>query len=339
MIKALKTSLTVLSFLLVCSPVAGGESDDAETASAEMAASPSAEAVAESIHQARDGGSDFHLLAECTDDKGHRSLEAFPSGVAIWNGATQVAVTDPVRRALLDALLSRGFPTLAASYGGSDEEESAESEAMEAGATSRDNGALRVRCRVVFESGEVSKTSIQQANGEQSPKLLGLVAALLDLAEPLAAEGVGAADLDDGLAKLARGELAAETFTLRFVQLPENGSRQTGSILLVERGVLTRRPYAPGRELGDGESGELTHDRLAELVQKIQQAGVSSMPGNLWAADHEELEVRVLDHRATVLARPFSRLSPKDHGEAQKRLDALVGFLHGGLVADGGADS
>lgn len=339
MIKAIAPLLTVLLLSPATAAAAGAAGDAAEP--------PSPEVVTGALEQARAGETPFHLLVHCTDEKGNRSLEVFPGGVAIWTASTQVNLTAPERRALLDTLVEKGFATFEPSYGGKAVPESADRDVMSADepapqADSPDEGsperaALRVRCRVVFESGGVSKTSIQQAQGEQSPQLLGLAAALLDRVEPLATErGIGADDLQDGLAKVASGELAPETFSLRFVLLPPAGSDAVGTIVRVERGVLTRRPYAPGRTLGDEESEDLDTERLGAVVKALRKAQVPAMPANLYAPHPIELEVKVLDHDRSVLARPFRGLSPEEKGATQKRFDTLVKALHEELVGGGG---
>ncbi|HMB52087.1 MAG TPA: hypothetical protein VKU40_02140 [Thermoanaerobaculia bacterium] len=297
-------------------------------------------AVTAALESARDDGTPFHLVAQCTDEKGNRSLEAFPRGVAIWNRSAQLELAAPVRRALVDTLLTHGFAAMEPTYGGKARQPGAEDEPqpMEGAVEGEEAGeaALRVRCRLVFESGDVAKTSIQQAQGEQSKELTGLIASLLDRVAPLAAEsGIGAADLADGLDKLAAGQLAPETFWLRFVRLPDDGG--TGRIVFVERQTLTTRRYAPKRELGDPESDALAAERFTALVESLRSADLTSMPTNLWSEDQLDLEVHVLDREATVLARPFSRLKAaagEERGEAQKRFDTLVGFLRQALLGE-----
>lgn len=289
-------------------------------------APPSASAVRAAIEAARDEGVSFHLLAQCIDEKGNRSLEVFPSGVAVWNGSLQVTVAPPLRRALLDNLLAGGFPAMKASYGGK--------RPPPPGSGDDAAAALQVRCRLSFESGGVDKTSIQQAQGEQSPALTALIASLLDHVQPLAKQGVGAEDLADGLALLARGELAPETFTMRFVRLPPKGA--PGAIVRVERGSVVRQRYAPGRTFDEATSEELDGERFAALLAAVRSADLASMPANLWSEDQLEVEVRVLDHEAIVLARSFARLNAGDGGDAQQRFDALVGFLRRELLAEEG---
>lgn len=298
---------------------AGAAGSDAET--------PDPAAVTAAIESARDGDRGFDLSAHCSDDERNRGLELFPGGVAIWNGRLQLTLPAPVRSALLDTLLDRGFAAMAPSYGG---KRPPQPEPPDEGAA-----PMRVHCRITFAGGGVEKTSTQQTQGDQSAELIGLVNAVLDRVEPLAEEsGLGADDLADGLAKLVHGALAPETFSLRWVRLPAAGTDATGSIVRVDRSTLTRRAYAPKRELGEPLSAELAADRFAALVEGIRRADLASMPANLWSEDQIELEVRVLDRGVTLLARPFARLKEKKGGDAQKRFDALVGFLRRTLLGE-----
>jgi hypothetical protein len=291
---------------------------------------PEPAAVTAAIETVRQGGLPFDLLAQCSERQRDRSLELFPGGVAIWNGRLQLTLPPAVRRGLLDVLLDHEFAAMAPSYGG---KRSPQPEPPADGA-----GPLRVNCRITFAGGGVEKTSVQQMQGDLSPQLIALVDAVLDRVEPLAKEGgVGADDLADGLAKLARGTLAPETFSLRFVRLPPAGGDGVGSIVRVDRGTLTQRAYAPMRELGEPESDPLAADCFTALVESLRRADLGSMPANLWSQDQLDLEVHVLDRGETVLARPFSRLkaeAAEERGETQKRFDALVGFLRHELLGE-----
>ena len=256
----------------------------------------------------------FHLVVDCADEEGFRSLEVFPSGVAVWRGRSQMELPTAVRVALLDTLIRRGFPSLEASYGGREEPGSPKA-------------ALRITCRVVLDIDGLYKSSVQLADGEQSPELGALAGELLDLAAPLAATGIVADNLGDGLAKVAAGTLAPETFGLRFVQLPEPGSDDTGSILRVEDGIISRQPYAPGRSVGEAVTADLEGGEFTALVSAIRKAGPETLPVNLWSEAYIEIEVRVLQHRRSIMARPFSRLSGQKGGEPQQRFDWLVAAL------------
>lgn len=253
----------------------------------------------------------FHLIVHRTDENGQRSLELFPSGVAVWNHRTQITLPPAVRASLLEILREKKFADLAPSYGGK-------------GTPGLEGAALRITCRVALEIDGLEKTSVQQADGEQSAGLAALADALLDRVEPLAAGGVTADDLEDGLRKLAGGELAAEVLRLRFVRLPEKGD---GEILSMRDGLELRKAYEPGRHIGDESVSEITSDRLAAVVKALLAADVASMPVNLWSAEHVELEVSVLGYRTTVIGRDFSRLASDKESDAGKRFARLVAFL------------
>jgi hypothetical protein len=302
------TSRLIFGLLLVLGAAAGaggieGSSAVAQTDTDDLAAALEAASAAESPR--------YHLIVHRTDEDGQRSFEVFPGGVAIWNHRAQITLPSAVRASLLGILLKGGFADMAPSYGGKRTPELREA-------------ALRVSCRVALELDGVEKRSVQQADGEQSAELAALADALLDLVEPLAAKGVTADDLDDGLRKLAGGELAPEVFRLRFVWLPEDGD---GEILSMRNGLESRKAYSPGRRIGDESVSELTSDRLTGTVEALLGADVASLPVNLWSAEHVELEVAVFGHRTSVIGRDFSRLASDEQSEAQKRFRRLIAFL------------
>jgi hypothetical protein len=271
--------------------------------------------LARALEAARDvPGGPFHLLVNCAGEQGFRGLEVFPSGVAVWNGRSQVELATAVRVALLETLIRRDFPSLEASYGGREEPGSP-------------TAALRIICRVELDINGRHKSSVQLADGEQSPELSALAGELLDLVAPLAATGISAENLSDGLAKVALATLAPESFELRFVQLPEAGGEGAGSILRVEGGVISIQPYAPGRAIGEPVSLDLEPADFAAFVSAIRRADPETLPVNLWSEFYLEFEVRVLQHRRSIMARPFSRLSGQKGGEPQQRFDRLVAAL------------
>lgn len=298
------------------------------TASPATAVEADPGAVEEAIRQARQGGTPFHLRVHCADDQGIRAFDLFPSGVAIWNQGTQVRVPPEVRDGLLQALLDQGFPSFADNYGGKPPT------ATPQPADGAPSAPLTVSCRIRFESQGAVKSSVQQIYGEQSAALTGLAAGLLDLVEPMAANGTTAADLDDGLAKLASGDLAPETFELRFVSLPTGPDSRaapasgTGTILRVVEGHLSRQPYTPGREIGEPRTENLDRAAFERLVDALRVADFDALPTNLFADDQIELEVRVLGHRKAVLARPFAGLARESADAAGERFATLAALLH-----------
>ncbi len=302
------TSSLFFGLLLSLGAAAGAGGID-ESSSAAKAGSNELAAALEAARGAEPPR--YHLIVHRTDDAGQRSFEVFPSGVAIWNHRAQITLPPAVRASLLEILRKGRFADMAPSYGGKRTPEVGEA-------------ALRVSCRVALELDGVEKSSVQLADGEQSAELAALADALLDRVEPLAAKGVTADDLDDGLRKLAGGNLAAEVFRLRFVWLPEDGD---GEILSMRDGLESRKAYSPGRRIGDETVSELDSDRLTATVEALLEADVASLPVNLWSAEHVELEVAVFGHRTSVIGRDFSRLASDEQSEAQKRFRRLIAFL------------
>jgi len=284
----------------------------AASVTGEESSAPAAE-VTRALESVRDGTVEgLHLRVVSSSGEGLRSMEIFERGVGIWNGTVQIRLTPAVRSAVLGALLESGFAGFEERYGGRPEPDG--------------DGALRVIRQVALDVGGVSKMSVQLADGEQSAALERLAESLLDLVAPLAATGVTADDMADGLAKLAAGSLAPEVLMLRLVEMPSGGD-EVGSILRVERGAASRQPYAPGRTLGEPEPIELSDGAFGGMVAALRRADPESLPVNLWSPRHVELEVQVLQHGHTVIARPFSRRSPEEDAAVRARFDELVATL------------
>jgi len=295
--------LLVMAMATAASGIAGGSDD---VSSSDIEAALRAAVASEQPH--------FHLQVSRTNLDGQRSLEVFPSGVAIWNLTTQIELPVTTRSSLLGVLEDSGFAEMLPSYGGKRMPGSGEA-------------ALRVICRVELEIGGLGKSSVQLADGEQSEQLADLADALLDLAEPLAAVGVTATDLSDGLRKLAQGKLAVETFQLRFVRLPAKAAAGDGEILTIRNGEASRKSYTPGRGTADEVSQPMTGARLEALVAALLEADVASLPVNVWSKDHIELGLQVLGLRKAVVARDFERLKSIENGDAPKRFERLTAFL------------
>ena len=270
----------------------------------------SAGELAAALEEARrDPEPSFHLRVHRTDRDGMRSLELFPSGVAVWGGNTQIGLAGEIRSRMIASLVRYDFAHMETVYGGG---------------KGPAKGALRITCRVELEIAGATRTSVQLADGELSAELAGLADSLLDLAEPEADHGISAADLGDGLRKLANGTLAAETLQLRFVRLPKAGE---GEIVIVRDGEVSEKAYDPGTSIGEEVSRPVAGSDLEELVAALIAADVGSLPVNVWSEDHVELEVQVLGHRTAVVGRDFERLRSGGADPARERFGRLVAFL------------
>ncbi len=294
-------------FLLLCGSVAAEEIDESD----QQAATP--EELLAALRQAVKKPADpFHLQVNCNDQKGSRSFNLFPGGVTIWNGRSQVTVPVSARTALLNTLLEQGFPEFAAIYGGQ---------------KSPGKGGARITCRIGLEIEAWQKSSEQRSGGEQSAQMTGLAAALLDQVEPFAEKGVAPVSLQDGLDKLAGGQLAPQSLRLRFVDLPTRSYVQPGSVLRLRGGKVSRQTYSPGRAVGQQNWEPLQQEQFQALIAALQAAQFESLPGNLWSEDQLELEVQVLAFKKTILARPFTRLDRAALEPEQQRFELLLPVL------------
>ncbi len=274
-----------------------------------------AQALTVAIEQGRDRpDSPYHLLVNCMDKQAVRALEVFPGGVAIWNRKLQISLPWSIRSELLGLLLRDDYPTFAPLYGEQNDLEDVD-------------GAMRVSCQIELEIGTLKKHSAQLYDGPQSANFAALAAALLDKVQPLAAQGVEAKDLRDGLNKLAEGVLAPQVFTLRYVEIPARGQQQPGFILRINDAMVSRQAYTPGKVLAEPSRTVLADCRFQHLMAAIDSADLPDLPVNLWSQAQIELEVQVLAHRKTLMARPFTRLRSDIHGPEQQRFDTLLGVI------------
>ena len=250
------------------------------------------ESVAAALAAARaDASIPFNLRVDCTDRDSRRSLAVIRGDVAIWGNERQVRLAAKDRGELIDLLLKADFANFEPRYG-----ETPKADKQEA--------PLKVSCRIHVALQEVEKTSVQLLDGEQSEQLLGLARQLLDRIEPLAAGGVTVATLEDGLSKLADGDLAAEVLDLRLVTLPDAGSAGPGAIVRIEAGRMSRQDYAPGKAVGAVHTRDLAQCQLQDIISALYDARLWELPVNVYADAVTEFEVRVLSHRKTVIARP-----------------------------------
>ena len=265
-----------------------------------------------------------HLFLECTRDGALPALELYGRGFGIWDDKRQFAWSTERMSAALAALRTGGFAELAPRYGG-------RAKSTEPGALDEDeNAAVKVLCRIRLEIDPIAKEVVQLDEGEQSETLRKLADSLYGLASEPARSGIEAASLEDGLTRLAAGQLAPETLTLSLLRKPEliagAGSRP-GFLLGVEGRRATAQPFDAETSFGAGRTLELAPGELAELASALGRLRPSLFPVNLWAPDYNDLRVELLGHSVSVQARGFSRMSPTTHGESQRNFDAFAELL------------
>ncbi|MEO1594437.1 MAG: hypothetical protein AAFS02_04240 [Pseudomonadota bacterium] len=253
----------------------------------------------------------FRLEVSCANAQSRRSLTVYRGSVAVFNRTQQVLISTTDRQQMLSLLNDAGFSAFEARYG---EKKKADKE----------EAPLRVSCRVHLAIAGHEKTAVQLFDGAPSPELLGLAAALLDVAEAHADAGVQIADLEDGLEKLSEGVLAPEMLTLRLVRLPKDQSN--GFIMRIEGGELSRQSYAPGERIGDAIVLRLNACVGEATVRALRDAAVWNLPRNLQRDGTTGFDVSVLGHEKSILARS----TYKSGSDAeQTRFERLMAQLEG----------
>jgi len=249
----------------------------------------------------------FHLVTECTDDGGFRQVEVFGNGVTIWNRARQYALGPQRVRTLLEALDHAEFAEMEPMYG---------QEELDA--------AMRVICRVVVTLDGVTKQSGQLAEGPQNRRLKGLARTLLDSAFEPSEVGVTAADLDDGLAKIADGTLAPEALHVILNRKPDAfavSRGEPGYILRIEGRQATVQRFTTDHGYEDAVERTLDDAELAAITSELAAQRIGDLPNNLYAVYYTDLVVEVLDRDQRIQARQFANTTRETHGEAQERFD------------------
>ena len=320
-----------LTLLASCATTGGDTVPAAETPRAKSATGPSPQhegataedAGAERLRRglaesSRAPGSwtAMRLAVECQDEGGMRSLEVFDNGVAIWNNSRQfeLPLTDVAH--LLGLLEQADFPGFAPVYGG-------KKKAPPTGAS-----ATMVTCRIQFELDGVKKESVQLYKGKQSAAMKALADSILEYCRNVGEAGLATADLQDGLEKLAAGQLAPEALTVMLHRKPARRSEGADGFLFRLAGPrVTTRAFEPGQGYGDTLAIELGSAEVEDLAQSLADASPGELPANLWADDYTDLSIQVLNHRKSVQARQFARLSPSTHGQRQVNFDSVYGML------------
>lgn len=262
---------------------------------------------------ANEHGSPFHLQVQCTAQKETRSFNLFPGGVTLWEARSQLKLSEATRVALLNTLIEQGFSQFKASYGG--------------GQRPDKKATGRASCRVWVKIGELRKASIQKAAGKQSAELMHLAGTLLDQVEPFAENGVTPSDLQDGLEKLSSGELAIESLSLRFIEIPPRDYIRQGSITRLRGGKISRQAYAPGRAPSEQAREPMAVNKYQELLRALLAAKLDSLPNNLWSGHRLEFEIQILTQKKIVLGGPAKEVDSDVQESTQQRFNTLLPVL------------
>lgn len=307
--------MLLLLSLAACAQATRTASPGAEGAAGGSSAE-SADPLAHALDAALASGSwtDLQIDSECQDEDFRlESVRLYGTGAGIWNGERQFAVPRERLLGALEALRRAGFGSMRETHGGRE-----------------DPGAigLELVCRVRVVLDGVEKQSYQLSKGRQSAELRQLAEQILGVGRELGPSGVAAASLEDGLGKLARGELAPEALTLQLQRQAEDPrSPEGGWILRVEGGKGQVSLHSPETGWTEPRRTRLSAEDVAALARVLLEARPEDMPVNLYSSWYQDLEIRVMNRKTSLQARRFANLTPETHGEKQERYDRLVAAL------------
>ena len=273
--------------------------------------------LAEALERAlADGWGQLRMEAECRVEGRLPRAEVFGNGVGIWNEERQFRLPREAVRSLLVAFREAGFALMLPSYGG------------EGDSVTPDAQPPRLTCRVGLSLDGASRQVVQLQGGRQSAELRRLAERILDACRVKAAAGIGAVDLDEGLAKVATGVLAPEVLQVLVSRRPAGRPSADGAW-----GWVLRVAGRTASILGPGEPGpepveaRLDDAEAAALARLLREEGVAGLPFNLYAEELTDLVVQVLGHEKKVQARRFAGMTRATHAEAQARFERILGTL------------
>ncbi len=251
---------------------------------------------------------DLRLDTECRTEEGLRSATIYGSGAGVWNRAQQLAMTRQDVLALLRAIEAAGFPRMPETYG-------------------EDVDEVELTCRVRLDLDGATKQVHQLSTGPQSPALKRLAERILERAEEAGRAGPGASSLTAGLEKIAGGELAPELLTIHVLRQAEGPGSPQGWDLTLEGGKLAVQSFPAPEE--KPRTVRLAPAEVARIAGQLAAARLEELPGNLWAPEYTDFEIRVLNRRRSFQARQFAGMTPATHGEQQQRFDRLWEVIAG----------
>jgi hypothetical protein len=249
---------------------------------------------------------------------GARSFVLFGDGVGIWNGKKQFRIDSKTLRGLLKLIDKAGFcvwPERASQIGRENQPEV-------------DPDAMQMNRAISLTIGDVSKTVTQIARSPESAAFTALVTRLLDACEKEGQRGIGAENLQDGLAKLRDGTLAPEVLQVT-LNCPQQAATDPEGWLLRLRGAeveVQRNTKTAGYT--DRKSMRLSDQQIRDLAKLLFAANLAALPGNIVAPGYTDLRVSVLNQTKAIQARAFAGASPTARADAQETFSKVRGAFY-----------
>lgn len=250
---------------------------------------------------------------------GWDSTVLFGSGTGIFDDNRTFEIERPRLLALLARFQEIGFAAMPATIGGSGKSAPAAEPATE---TQGAATPLQAVCVLGLRLDDRVHRVQQLDRGERSAELVALTEEILELGAE-STGGTSVDSLEDGLDRLARGELAPEALRLTVNHRDAAGD---GWLLTVDGGFAWAQPLAAGDGYGAQHTRALGPFVVGRIATALQEADFGSLPGNLYDDGYVHVRVDLLGHEHEVLAQRFAGMSESTHPEAQKRFaEAAVG--------------
>jgi hypothetical protein len=240
---------------------------------------------------------------------GLRSLSVYGRGFGVWNRRRQFKLTRDQIRSYLKVLEAYHFTSMPARIGSGELEERGTFKEKE-----RENVTQMIRSVTLTVAG-MSKTVEQDNKAPESKAFKKMVAAIVTVCHPAAANGVTAKDLQDALEKIASGALEPELLWVS-INAPElrsiRGRKGQGWKLTIAHARLTAQRWTLRNGPAVPVQRWLSEEEIRSLAHILTTAHAASLPGNLNLPGYLQLSISVLNHGRTLMARRYaSRSGPK----------------------------
>jgi len=237
---------------------------------------------------------DFRVSVEWWRGDTRSTAVIYGSGAGVWNGQRAFRLPRESVVAIETMLRDAHFNEMPARFG------------------AEESDFLKMRGKIVAGVGGTGHSVVQIVDGPQSDELATLAAAIL--AKASAAGGVTSESLNDGLQRIAAGEIPAEALR---VELQRRGEH--GFSMQLRGDEVFARPFAEASGYGAPRRLRLSANEVRDIAALLHDA--SNFSPNLNAPEYTDLRVDVLNHTKEVQARPQFEL-------LNKRFNAVVDALH-----------
>ncbi len=239
-------------------------------------------------------------------------VDIYGRGVGIWNRRTQFSLDAGQVGEVVDLLLEAEFASLP--------------ERLAPQAPDGGRKPVRLIRAITVHVGGEEKTVVQDNKTAISKPLKQLTDRLVALCREPASKGIGAANLEDGLRKLADGTLAREALQVS-ANAPQIRSLDTqpgkGWLLSIRHGILKFQSHDLASGYRTLLERPLTDNEASQLARALLEANTAEMPRNINTSGHTQLTVAVLQHDIRCVARSFATSEDAEAERAAERFDKV----------------